>query len=522
MNTVPQVFMSHLASDHPADDCACVDDTAQSVADGANEAVIGFAWANSSTIGTGSSAGASNYPPVAQGPPNAQLMQAVTPCNSLPITDDHILLLFEAGVQARIVIVNQAAARLLAMFEQPRDLEESFRTLTIMEREAVQCLVKVGAIQRTLVRTLPRHEGACTLVAWLHLTDKCNLCCHYCYAHRSEAALSLENGRAIIDALMEMAVRNGMARVKLKYAGGEPLLHFRMLEEIHTYAERQATAQQLHLNAVLLTNGVTLPPRALDYLRDHHMDIMISLDGLGSVHDASRPAIDTRSSFQRTLQTIERVQSSGLAPTISVTITRLNCKGLASLVSFFLERDLRFHLNFYRDHGGSTATDLRPRPEELLICLQQVFAVIEQKLPRRRIIDSLVDRASFQSPHVHPCGVGQNYVVIDTSGNMARCHMEMTQIASSIWSNDPLGNLRAAATPWRNIPVLEKNTCRDCEWRAWCAGGCPLLTMRTTGRVDLPSPYCDVYKEIFPAALRLEGLRVLKWERPLVGEFVAD
>ena len=53
--------------------------------------------------------------------------------------------------------------------------------------------------------------------------------------------------------------------------------------------------------------------------------------------------------------------------------------------------------------------------------------------------------------------------------------------------------------------------CRDCEWKYWCAGGCPLTTYRATGRYDVKSPNCNIYKAIYPQAMRLEGLRLLKY-----------
>jgi uncharacterized protein len=35
-----------------------------------------------------------------------------------------------------------------------------------------------------------------------------------------------------------------------------------------------------------------------------------------------------------------------------------------------------------------------------------------------------------------------------------------------------------------------------------------------TGRSDVKSPYCNVYKALYPEVLRLEGLRLLKWHMP--------
>jgi uncharacterized protein len=42
-----------------------------------------------------------------------------------------------------------------------------------------------------------------------------------------------------------------------------------------------------------------------------------------------------------------------------------------------------------------------------------------------------------------------------------------------------------------------------------------LLTHRITGRYDIKSPNCAIYKALFPEALRLEALRLLKYESPV-------
>ena len=66
----------------------------------------------------------------------------------------------------------------------------------------------------------------------------------------------------------------------------------------------------------------------------------------------------------------------------------------------------------------------------------------------------------------------------------------------------------------RNLAVEEKEGCRDCTWRYWCSGGCAVATFRATGRYDIKSPNCNIYKAIYPEALRLEGLRLLKYAMP--------
>ena len=42
-----------------------------------------------------------------------------------------------------------------------------------------------------------------------------------------------------------------------------------------------------------------------------------------------------------------------------------------------------------------------------------------------------------------------------------------------------------------------------------------MATFRATGRYDVKSPNCGIYKAIYPEALRLEGLRILKYASAL-------
>jgi uncharacterized protein len=84
-------------------------------------------------------------------------------------------------------------------------------------------------------------------------------------------------------------------------------------------------------------------------------------------------------------------------------------------------------------------------------------------------------------------------------------------IIMDIHVKDPLAMIRADETGIQNVLVDEKEGCQACQWRYWCAGGCPLETFRATGRYDLKSPNCSIYKALYPEVLRLEGLRLLKY-----------
>ena len=89
--------------------------------------------------------------------------------------------------------------------------------------------------------------------------------------------------------------------------------------------------------------------------------------------------------------------------------------------------------------------------------------------------------------------------------------MDMAHPVTDINDPDPLGTVRAHSIGLQTPKVDEKEECAECKWRYWCGGGCPLQAYRATGRYDVKSPNCDIYKALYPEVVRLEGLRLLKY-----------
>jgi uncharacterized protein len=143
--------------------------------------------------------------------------------------------------------------------------------------------------------------------------------------------------------------------------------------------------------------------------------------------------------------------------------------------------------------------------------MRAAFDVIAANLPSRSFLPALIDRANLSIPHRRTCGVGNNYLVFDPRGGVADCQMKIRYPVDSTYSPDPLGTLQRDSSNLQNLPVQSKIPCCDCEWSAWCTGGCPLETYRATGRYNAKSPNCIIYKALFPDVLKLEGLRLLKY-----------
>lgn len=380
------------------------------------------------------------------------------------------------------------------------------------ERSTIHWFRKYGLVVPADSQPSELRPRSSALTAWLHVTNECNLRCDYCYLDKTAEAMTTATGRAAVESIFRTAVQHGFRGVKLKYAGGEALLKFRLIAELHDLGVELARNYGLSFHETILTNGVALTKGMLATAHDADITLSISLDGIGETHDAQRKFANGRGSFSRVARAIDRAIAADVQPFLSITVTGRNAAALPQVVAFAIGRGLRFNLNFYRDNDCSTGfSDLRGENELIFAGIRAAFAVIEERMPAYRVIDNLVDRSAFHAPHGHACGAGHSYMVIDHHGAIARCQMEIERPVTSVYAADPLTEIRLYADGFQNLSAVEKEGCRDCTWRNWCAGGCSLLTYRMTGRSDVKSPYCHVYKTLFPEMLRLEGLRLLKW-----------
>ncbi len=349
-----------------------------------------------------------------------------------------------------------------------------------------------------------------TLTAWLHVTNACNLDCPYCYVRKSSARMDEATGLRAVETVFAGARQNGFRRVKFKYAGGEATLHFHLVRRLHERARLLAAETGLQLREVVLSNGVFLRSEMADWLAASGVKLMISLDGVGQMHDQQRPRKGggvTFAQIERNVDTL--LLPRGIRPDVTITLTGLNARGAAEAVRWALDRDLPFSLNFYRQNPLSLSRrDLALEEAAIIEGMRAAYRAVEANLPACPLLNGLLDRVQAEA-HTHPCSVGQGYVVVSHTGALAQCQMHLGQPVSDRIDRDTFLPLLSQG-PIQNLPVEQKSGCRDCTYRYRCAGGCPLETFRATGRWDVQSPNCAIYRALLPEALRMEGLRLMK------------
>ncbi len=427
----------------------------------------------------------------------------------IPLNDEFTLVCSpERGTP--IIALDTAAQQVLAFFEEPRSLAQLAQLTSIPDAKQIAERLVVHGLLLSSEEPIALSPERDTLSVWLHVTNACNLACSYCYVAKTNEAMDEMTGLQAIDAAITAARRHGYQQIALKYAGGEAALNFKLVCLLHDYAIQRVHAAGLLLSEALLSNGTTLTTARLEFLHKAKIGLMISLDGPPIVNDLLRPGIHGKSPTVSVMASIDRALAIGFSPDINIVVSPQSVPYLAETLRFVLDRGLRFSLNFVRDHAGGFDNPTL-RQEVITQGMLAAFEELARTLPRERVIDGLVDFTIFDGLRQQVCGAGDSLLVVDQQGRVARCQTELQRPVSHITSPDPLMDIRLEPGGFQRLSPANKHECASCIWRHWCAGGCPAYTYQLTGRNDLQSPYCSVYKQLYPKVLELEGMRLLKW-----------
>lgn len=165
--------------------------------------------------------------------------------------------------------------------------------------------------------TIERQLRTMTVLTF-EVTDKCNLRCRYCgygdvysgYDQRAGQDLSFENAKGIMDYLFgiwtEFAHTTPPRNVVIGFYGGEPLVNFPLVRQIIDYVSQQSIPG-VSFSYTMTTNAMLLQKKQMEYIVDHNIQLLLSLDGT-EVDNMLRIDTAGKSSFNRVFNNIKELQ----------------------------------------------------------------------------------------------------------------------------------------------------------------------------------------------------------------------
>lgn len=357
-------------------------------------------------------------------------------------------------------------------------------------------------------------------IVWLHVTNSCNLRCAYCFVgDKRPLIMSDEVATKTARALAWTASKYNIQNITIKLAGGEPTLAVRQLESFRSIFEKELAGTPTKLAFALLSNGTVLNARIVDFLKKPNTGITVSIDGYGAVHDTFRIFVGTGKGTWRVIQrNLAILRENGIRPFINATISSETCESLPELVRWIHDNGYRTRLDVVRQAdcftpwSRDTEHDHNEVCDRLIGSFERTFEELSdprysyQFISRLKICDLYFDNPAWGAP----CGIGYNHIVVKPNGRVVSCPMCVDEEGIQP-GNDMLEACRRSFkwNPFERQKTGQKDECMACAWYSVCAGGCPVLNLRTNNHPFSKSPFCKLHKFIIPRFISLLGRKMM-------------
>ena len=146
----------------------------------------------------------------------------------------------------------------------------------------------------------------------LQVTQQCNLRCKYCpysggYYNREHAnrKMKFDVARQAIDFYIKHSIDKDSLSVG--FYGGEPLLEIDLIKRCIDYVEQKGEGKAIFFN--MTSNATLLTLDIVEYLQNHNVSLMVSLDGPEKVHDKNRDYCGGKGTFETVIRNLDAIRS---------------------------------------------------------------------------------------------------------------------------------------------------------------------------------------------------------------------
>lgn len=344
------------------------------------------------------------------------------------------------------------------------------------------------------------------------LSNDCNLACKYCF-HKKErfswkkSLMSFYIGKKIIDFLIKRS--ESRKELFVCFFGGEPLLNFKVLRKIVNYALSEGRRSNKHFNFSITTNGTLLTDKMADFICEHKIEVLISIDGDKYSHNLNRPMRGSNDSYLTTVNNLGKLEKRNISYSARATVTSFTKDKITETYEHLLSlgfKKIHFE-NALAPEGKIFITDKNDISD-----IKKQYSLISKKICNNisrglsynvEAIPLPLERIVTKKPNFYSCSAGKGYVSVNVNGDVFLCHRLVGEKAFF------LGNVieDTYSVKWSEIIRNEINVenrakCRKCWARYICGGGCYGINYDFNKDISLaPGIYCQLMKYSIKKAL---------------------
>lgn len=349
----------------------------------------------------------------------------------------------------------------------------------------------------------------------LHVAHDCNLRCNYCFAGTGDfghtrGLMPKEVGERAVDFII---ANSGKRRnCELDFFGGEPLLNMETVEHVVSYVRRREQETGKVFKLTLTTNGVLLNDKAIQYLNDNNISLVLSMDGRREVHDNMRPYIDGSGSFDDIAANVRKAIKSRNDQNYYLrgTFTAHNLDFAADVLSM---ADLGF-TQLSVEPVVAKDCDYALEEEHLPVLFEQYEKLAVEYLERKLHGPAFdffhfnldINNGPCVAKRLSGCGAGHEYFAVTPEGHLYPCHQFVGREEYLLGTIDEGVTRPEMPELFRKAHVLNKPECRDCWARFYCSGGCHANAQLFNNSIDKPYKVgCELQKKRLECALMIQA-----------------
>jgi len=335
-----------------------------------------------------------------------------------------------------------------------------------------------------------------------HITDRCDLRCTHCYQedYSGSNELGLDGLKWIADEIIK-TLSKWNKKGDIAITGGEPLLKEEMFPLIH-YLESADEITSLDI----LSNGTLINESTVEQIRGFKKIrcVQISLEGASP---ESNDAIRGKGTFEKVIESIRLLRSSGIEVNIMFTLQRRNMGDIPSLIDLAIAEGISTLTieRFVPIGSGNTIRSELLSAEEIKNTFEYISERSEQGINR-----GVPTSISHSRPLWVMCNKNMHTLGADVSGKDATggicsigldglCILPDATVLACRRLPIPIGNLKSDSLLkiWHSSDLLWqiadkrnlKGRCNSCEFVSQCSG-CRAMAYACTGDYLAEDPQC--------------------------------
>jgi len=376
-------------------------------------------------------------------------------------------------------------------------------------------LINVGILHRNVYVERSRAEFPQVNFPYdiyVHLTNKCNLQCPYCYNKTDrETKIKLEKRGMVAPTMSTEEFKELLAKLvaygvrRILFTGGEPLTRSDAMELVafaREQSEERVRAGGTAVNLEMLTNATLIKAETAEQMCRLLDTVTISLDGHEAhIHEEQRGARTFEPTIRGVRMLVEKRKELQTAGPYVCMVPALTAKNIGLMKEIFeycldgLGADGMAPIIFQA--GDHQQYSLNQIPD-LNVLLQEQARTAVYMQDRNARLGKKTPKSGYLVPR-HHCGVGNHEISVDPGGFVYPCQ--------SLHFNEFIcGNVRETDIKeiYDESPVMKQvrgttvetlRVCSHCDFRYLCNGGCRATAYNIYREFDHHNEiYCKMFE----------------------------